>query len=81
MNTEEKKIILAASKAMEETEPNCFNMVYIVDSRKMNLKHPHSVKAFKNCYPTGMNITTDSKEKEIDFQCTSVSENEKVEKV
>ena len=49
----------------------------IVDSRKMNLKHPHSVKAFKNCYPTGMNITTDSKEKEIDFQCTSVSENDR----
>lgn len=58
-----KKIILAASKAMEETEPGCFNIVYIVDSRKMNLKHPHSVKTFKNCYPTGMNITTDSKEK------------------
>lgn len=76
-----KKIILAVSKDMGEAEPGCFDMIYINDSRKMNLKHPHSVKVFKNCYPTGVHITTDSKEKEIEFQCVSVSENEKVKSV
>lgn len=76
-----KKIILAASEAIGEVEPGCFNMIHIIDSRKMNLKHPHSVKVFRNCYPTGMNIASDSKEKEIEFQCTSVLENEKVKSV
>lgn len=52
-----KKITLAVSKDIGKAEPGCFNMIYIIDSRKMNLKHPHSVKVFKNCYPTRMNNT------------------------
>ena len=31
------------------------NILYIVDSRKMNLKHPISIKLFFNCIPISSN--------------------------
>lgn len=34
----------------EDSNKNGFDLVYIIDSRKMDLKHPKKIQLLKNCY-------------------------------
>lgn len=46
-------------------EGNC--LLYIVDSKRMNLKHPISIRLLCNCEP--VTVSTEQKEIDIEFEC------------
>lgn len=50
----QKRIVDIANKYINTSRNHDFdaiNMVYIVDSKRMDLKHPHSVKLLCDCTP------------------------------
>lgn len=47
-----------------------FNMLYIVDNRRMDLKHVQKVQLLENCYPISMN--NPSGEQDILFEAKPV---------
>lgn len=70
----QKVLIQKACRGIKNADEGCFNIVHIIDSKKMNLKHPHSVKVFTNCYPSTMN--GEPKEVSVEFSAdTSYTEN------
>ena len=65
----EKRIIKIAESYMNDTDMN--RLIYIVDSRRMDLKHPVSVKLFTNIRPAPF-INTCDDNYTIDFTSNKI---------
>ena len=73
----EKRIVMIADKyrkPMQPLDPYCLNIVYIVDSKRMNLKHPHSVKLLGNCYPTSSKEGNNETSFTLEFKAGGISD-------
>ena len=71
-----KRIMMIADKyikLMQPLDPYCLNIVYIVDSKRMNLKHHHSVKLLGNCYPASMNKDNNTTQFTLEFKAGGIS--------
>ena len=55
LNSRRIKITVNANKCIPENQRSSNNIIYIIDSRKTDLKHPKKVTLLTNCYPIAMN--------------------------
>lgn len=46
--------------------PNLMNILHVVDSKRRDLKHIHSLRVFYGCYPKSISTSNDGETKSVD---------------